>query len=68
MVNDLREQDILRLRDRMIERRPGLRHSFGRFLRDFEKYTEALEGDSSNTSKSRKTPRQAEYGQRGFRA
>lgn len=67
MVNELREQDILRLRDRMIKRRPGLRHSFVRFLRDFEKYTEAMDGDST-TSKSRKTPQQAEYGQRGFRA
>ena len=67
MVSDLREQDILGLRDRMINRRPGLRRSFGRFLRDFEKYTEAMDGDST-TSNSRKTPQQAEYGQRGFRA
>ena len=67
MVDDLGNRDILRLRDRMVERRPGLRDSFGRFLRDFEKYTGALEGDSPVPG-ARKTRRRTEYGQRGFRA
>ena len=67
MDDDPRDRDILRMRDRIIERRPGLRHSFDRFLKGFEKYTEALDGGSHGPG-ARKNRRPSEYGQRGFRA
>ena len=67
MADEPRDQDILHLRDRMIERRPGLRHSFDRFLKGFEKYTAVLEGDSTAPG-ARKNRRQSEYEHRSFRA
>ena len=66
MSIDPRDEDILILRDRMIERNPGLRESFQRFLdsfqpflRDWEKYLETMEG-TPTSSAPREYPHQKE--------
>lgn len=59
MSIDPRDQDILILRDRTIERNPGLRESFQRFLINWRKYLDTMEG-TPNPSAPRKSPRQRE--------
>ena len=60
MSIDPRDQDILTLRDRMIERNPGLRESLQRFLRDWEKYLDTMEG-TPTPSTPHTSPRQREH-------
>ena len=60
-----RDQDILTLRDRMIERNPGLRESLQRFLRDWEKYLDTMEGTPTQSA-PHKSPYQREHGREIF--
>ena len=65
MSIDPRDQDILTLRDRMIERNPGLRKSLQRFLRDWEKYLDTMEGTPTQSA-PHKSPYQREHGREIF--
>ena len=67
MSIDPRDQDIRILRDRTIERNPGLRESFERFLIDWGKYLDTTEG-TPNQSAPRKSPHQGEHGWEIFRS
>lgn len=67
MSIDPRDQDILPLRDRMIERNPGLRESLERFLIDWGKYMDTMEG-TPNPSAPRKSPRQRKHKREVFRS
>lgn len=60
MSIDPRDQDILILRDRTIERNPGLRESFQRFLINWQKYLDTFEGTPTQSA-PRKSPRQREH-------
>ena len=59
MSIDPRDQDILILRDRTIERNPGLRESFQRFLINWKKYLDTMEGTPTQSA-PRKSPYQRE--------
>ena len=67
MSIDPRDQDILILRDRTIERNPGLRESFQRFLINWKKYLDTTEGTSTQSA-PRESPHQREHGWEVFRS
>lgn len=65
MSIDPRDEDILILRDRTIERNPGLRESFQRFLINWQKYLDTVEGTPTQST-PREYPHQKEGGWDGL--
>ena len=43
MTREPRERDVLKARDRLLRRKPGLRRSFDKYLKDFKKYRESMD-------------------------
>ncbi len=64
MDDNMKDEGILKHRERMIERRPGLLDSFERFVRDFKKYKNSVNGSAPN----RRVRRKPGYGRRNFQA